>query len=256
MGMLAGGRFALKSDVELEFETGLAMDDGADEWRLFPGGQWLHAPLWKVPGEHPLLVNGEQRTIRPVPDPRETLPDNGPSLDRADLDFDVVGESGGLNGHLDVRQRDAQDIGRRVQRLAVGHIEFLDDRGVDADVFGWPPHSHQVDEHGSTVDCRHIGRLVEIDAIDGLAESRHGRHEAFEHEPGVLAGGVEPGLARPAGVHECRFDVGTIGRQVVVGRRGDHAGPGRRADGRCPQHWSRRRGPCWPREPLRRRRVR
>ena len=37
--------FAVPADVELKLEARHALDDGADEWRLFAGGQRLEAPL-------------------------------------------------------------------------------------------------------------------------------------------------------------------------------------------------------------------
>ena len=57
------------ADVELQFEARHALDDGADQRRLLARRQWLESPLRKVAGEHPLLVDREQRSARPVPDP-------------------------------------------------------------------------------------------------------------------------------------------------------------------------------------------
>ena len=80
-----------------------------------------------------------------------------------------------------------------------------------ADVLGRPPHAHEIDEHRPTVDGRHVGGLVEVDAVDRLAQSRHRRDEPLEHETRVLAGGVEPGLARLARLDERRLGPRTVG---------------------------------------------
>ena len=37
-------------------------------------------------------------------------------------------EGGGIYGHVDIRECDAEDVGGGVECLAVGHVEFLDDR--------------------------------------------------------------------------------------------------------------------------------
>ena len=179
-------------NVELELEARLTLYDRADQRRLLAGCQRRHAPLGQVAGEHPLLVDGQQRTSRPVADPRESLSDNCSRLDRAGEDVDVVGQRGGVDRHVDVRQGNPEDVGGGIKRLAVGHVELLDDRRIDADVFRWPAHAHEVNKHRPTVDGRNVGGLVEVDSIDRLAQPRHCCDESLEHETRILACGVKP----------------------------------------------------------------
>ena len=180
------------SHVELELEARLTFDNRADQRRLLAGSQRCHAPLGQVAGQHPLLVDGQQRTARPVADPREPLPDNCSRLDPAGEDLDVVGQSGGVDRHVDVRQGNPEDVGGGIKRLAVGHVELLDDRGIDTDVFWWPAHAHEVNEHRPTVDGRDVGGFVEVDSVDRLAQSRQRCDESLEHKTGILACGVKP----------------------------------------------------------------